>query len=78
MPSSCGMQSRIEGDDHMNYGKISKQHAFKHGAANPITSEQFAEIAGQSATPKRLEKANERREQLVEQLTKKWKLDEAD
>lgn len=62
----------------MNYGKISKRHAFQNGAAQPITAEQFAAITGQSATPKRLEKANERREQLVEQLTKKWKLDETD
>lgn len=62
----------------MNYGKISKRHAFLHGAANPVTNEQFSEITGETATPKRLEKVNARREQLVEQLTKKWKLDEKD
>lgn len=62
----------------MNYGKIAKRHAFKHGVATPITAENAEDLFGGRVTPKRLEKANARREQLAEQLTKRWKLDEED
>lgn len=64
----------------MNYGKLTKRLAAKHGFIRTYTDEEIAAYlaAGERVTPKRSAKIEERRAALAEQMIKRWKLDETD
>lgn len=62
----------------MQTRNIAKQFIFDKGAKVAITAEDGKTYndSGRHFTEKQLEKVNEARETVAEQLSKKWKLDE--
>lgn len=60
----------------MNFGNMAKHHAFHKGVATEIEAEDGEELADKKFSPARLIKVNAAREKLMEQLARKWKIDQ--